>query len=721
MAIEVQVGDTIVEFPDGTDHAVIQAALLKKFGKGGLTIEKPPVPAKDDSVLQGMVQNMVPFAGEEGHGVVPQLTAIPGNFADFIKTIGAASAKQQQTPVGKFPAILANLKKIYDAGGKLATSDGTGVAATVDEAATSLMQQVGGPVGAMLTPNIHAVTAALEKFRTGKPGVAGDSPLKEAAVGAVPLVGPQINKAISTDVDEGRTASAFGQMLGLGGSVAAGGAESPAAVAGAAGPAKTAAGAIRAVNELRTAGQRAGGGALGTLQRFAEGVVSKSTLSGGKAVFGKIREAANQASGAAAKMIVDEIGKFVGSDEELGRLLVQSKESAKRVHNEAASAGYKEIDALVDQHIEKRIVDREVQSPILGPDGKPATTIQQSVERVKTDNVMPATSDLKKRAAAIAEDIGPNHLETAAGNNLAKLLGKIGDLPDNIPFSEMQGLRSDLTDMARPLSDVQLPSRAMGRIKQLQQAATDTMIGAADKSGIEGLGQKVRNAGKAYKTYAETWDTAFWDKLDDLGKSNPGAVQRMLATASPYEIRIAKAHLNSKLFDAAVARNIGDIFEQAMDANNQIKENAVTKALKGNRTKSSFGNDRLNEMLPPHKIAEIGQLVEAIKATNPKGAGIGKLTDTGLLSSVLYGGPAAPLAAGTAMYVFAKVATRPGGASIIKSFLNAVNSSNLKGVEFWGTRLRGEAKASGALDEAKEIQKEKEAQAAAQTAPVPAS
>jgi hypothetical protein len=108
---------------------------------------------------------------------------------------------------------------------------------------------------------------------------------------------------------------------------------------------------------------------------------------------------------------------------------------------------------------------------------------------------MPSMSPLKEFAKKELKLLSQQEkvLDPALLSSSRSMLQNIMDAPDKVTFRAMAASRSDMLALTRKLDEA-LPGKQAGFAKKMAQLADQSMMKAADDSGIPGLSHAIRNA-----------------------------------------------------------------------------------------------------------------------------------------------------------------------------------------------------------------------------------
>jgi hypothetical protein len=332
--------------------------------------------------------------------------------------------------------------------------------------------------------------------------------------------------------------------------------------------------ALKYFRETAQASEKAGfrmlpSEARGKAPHFTERMLKGNILSGPQ--MERFRTAQNAETKAAVDKIADSISNFKGTPEELGQKvqegIAQHKEQFRKLQNQM----YEDIEKDVDERTVKVPIITQVPSGVLGPDGKPLMKNITRLQDQVIDNVMPSTKGLKafarEKLAELdqqAKIMQPELLAKARG-----MLSAIEKSPDRVPFSTVKNARSDYLGIARQL-DQALEGKAAGFAKKMSQLYDESMMDAAQKSGIPGLVDKVRAANKFTADEHQMFEQALVEKIVKTKK--PEVIATMLRgnTIGNQETRDLFRILPEKLHDPVRRQLLVDTMRQSTDLNTKV-------------------------------------------------------------------------------------------------------------------------------------------------------
>lgn len=335
---------------------------------------------------------------------------------------------------------------IIGGGAGLPTGPGDVVAATAGAAA-------GGGIGEAARQQIERHNHPYEHRLTPKETVKGIG--EQAAVqGASELVGRGVSKAVAPVAASFSKAAAESRATGI--------------------------------NLLPS---EASGKAPSYIERLAKGHV----MTAGK--MENFRSVQNTQTQAEVKNIADSISKFNGTSEELGDLVQKGVKAHTEQFHKLQNKLYDGIRAQANEREVTVPVTKQV--TIENPEGMgpPSTKLVTTQEKKIIDDVMPSTKALKqfakgelKKLDQVEQVLNPDLLAKSRG-----MLEHLANSPDNVTLEAMRQARSDALSTSRSLEQA-LAGKESGLAKKMASLFDESMIDAADKSGIPDLSKQIREA-----------------------------------------------------------------------------------------------------------------------------------------------------------------------------------------------------------------------------------
>ncbi len=269
--------------------------------------------------------------------------------------------------------------------------------------------------------------------------------------------------------------------------------------------------------------------AAGKAPSYVEKFLKGSVLTSGK--MDKFREAQNQQTKAAVEKIADNISKYAGSPEELGKKVQEGIAAHEKQFRAVQNQMYADIGKQVNERVVKIPVTTTSQVPtgLLDQYGKPTfttSTVTKLADKT-VDDVMPSTKALKifaaqelKKLDQVEQILDPNLLGSSRS-----MLNNILDAPDNITYNAMRTARSDTLAKVREL-DQALAGKQAGLAKKMADLFDTSIMDAVKKSKIPGLEQQVRAADAFTANEHRMFEQALVKKIVDTKK--PEAIATLI-------------------------------------------------------------------------------------------------------------------------------------------------------------------------------------------------
>jgi hypothetical protein len=290
---------------------------------------------------------------------------------------------------------------------------------------------------------------------------------------------------------------------------------------------------------------------------------------------------------------------------------------------------YSDIDAAVQEHV--------VQTPVQQVTG---AGFHQQVKTVMKETLegpaMPSTAGMKefagKQMALLKQQekiLNPNLLAKSR-----EMLQTIIDSPPNVTFKAMSATRSDLLGLTRQLDDA-LGGKQLGFAKKLAGLADESMMGAADKSGIPGLPDQIRAANKLTADTHAIYEQALVKKVVETKK--PEAIASLISGKSVglEETRDLFKVLPKEIHPAVQRQVLVDTMRQS--------SNILTKNFNERKFAekiASMGDERGSVIFGDNwkNIRELSGLMERINGPVGLGGGSGAaLQNAGLIKGIISG------------------------------------------------------------------------------------
>lgn len=269
--------------------------------------------------------------------------------------------------------------------------------------------------------------------------------------------------------------------------------------------------------------------AKGAAPSYAEKFLKGSVITSGK--MERFRVMQNAQAKLAAKKVADHISSFNGTAEDLGKAVQQGIDQHTQAFRATQNKLYGEIDSLVaEKPVSVPVTVTEV-SPVLDATGKPMQTAKTVMQTQMQGPAMPSMKGLKEFSQQELNKLNAEEavIDPALLSDSKKTLQHIIEGPDQVTYRGMADARSSMLAMTRRLDEA-LPGKKAGLAKKLASLADESMMEAAEKSGIPGLPEKIRAA----NAYTRESHEIFEQKLvKDIVKSKkPEVISRFLLRPS---------------------------------------------------------------------------------------------------------------------------------------------------------------------------------------------
>lgn len=530
------------------------------------------------------------------------------------------------------------------------------------DAATSDLGRTLGPAGAqvelakrmVVDPARETFGRAREAFQEGRYSEAAGY----GAASALPLVGPmaaQIGEKIGSG-DPTQQAQAVGHAIS--GMLPVG--VYRAARARAPMTAQQATARTVTADVPLTVAERTGS----PIASFAEGVTERTIP--GSSVYGRFRDRQQASLQQAADQVVDRLSQTTArTPEEVGLTVQRALDEAKQSMRADLSARYAEIDTLT--------------AGITVPTASLKAVVRPMLQRIRAEGQL----------------IPPQEL-----SRTTQILERIASAPRQLPFRAFQDARSDLLAITRSFGDP-LPGKAAGVAKRLAAETDAAMMGAAERSGVEGLVSKVRDANAQTKLLNERFNDTVIKKLID---ADPEKVPSYVRGADLASVRELAATIPAETMDTVRASIVRDMLNKStqgelssLSIGQQLGLTAEgrpvsTPKLSGaslRRQLESLGEPKLETLFGrqvSRDLREIAAMAERIApraASQARGliaAGVNASIFSWLLSPLGVNVMTGVQAAGTygAFNALARVLTTQRGAQAYRSMLEAMSSGNTR-------------------------------------------
>lgn len=378
--------------------------------------------------------------------------------------------------------------------------------------------------------------------------------------------------------------------------------------------------AVKPLQETALASEKAGvnllpSEAAGKAPSFVERFMKGSVLTSGK--MEKFRQTQNAETKAVVEKVANDISKFNGTPEELGNLVQDGIENHKKGFRVIQNQMYDDIATDVNERTIKVPVQTQVQSKVLDAHGKPVMTTVTKLEDRVVDDVMPSMKSLKDYAKEKMADLElkKDLLPKKDLEDSEELFKKIINSPDNVPFRVVKDIRSDYLEISRKLDEA-LSTKAGGFAKHMSGLFDESMMDAAEKSGIQGLPEKIRAANAFTANEHKMFEQALVEKIVKTKK--PEAIATLIRNPNigNQETRDLFAVLPKQLHQPVQRQIIMDTMRQSVNLN--------TKAFNERRfaeTIAKIGDERGQIIFGPNwkNVKELTGIMERING--PVGIG----------------------------------------------------------------------------------------------------
>ena len=351
------------------------------------------------------------------------------------------------------------------------------------------------------------------------------------------------------------------------------------------------------------------------LERFLKG----SVLTSGK--MEAFRTAQNAETKAAAEKVAAQISSFNGSAEQLGKMVQEGIDKYTEGFRLVQNRMYSEIDKEVAEKVIKVPMQVEHASSLVDASGKPLSFTTTVMQNKLTGPAMPSMSPLKEFASAQLERLAQEEkiLDPTLLESTRKTLEHIVNSPERVTFQGMRDARSDMLALSRKLDEA-LPGKRAGFAKKMASLADESMMDAAEKSGIPGLPEKVRAANAYTAEGHRVFEQQLVKKIVDTKK--PEAIAKFIRGNSVglEETRDLLKLLPSELRAKVQKQVVSDVMSESVNAQtgafNERKFATLITKLGEERGAQLFGKNWGN-------IKELSQLMSRINGPSGIAGGSG--------------------------------------------------------------------------------------------------
>lgn len=295
------------------------------------------------------------------------------------------------------------------------------------------------------------------------------------------------------------------------------------------------------------------GGAESYIEKFLKG----SVLTAGK--MEKFRVMQNAQTRQAADAVANKLASFNGTPEELG-VLVQD---GLKQHRAAFRAQQAQLYGDIDSAVQEKMVYTPVQKTVgKGFLQQTKTVMQGELEGPAMPSMKPLKDFAKEQLARLDQQekvMDPNLLSASRS-----FLQNVMNAPDKVTFRAMADSRSDMLALTRKLDEA-LPGKQAGFAKKLAQLADTSMMDAADKSGIPGLPDMIRNANELTAETHRIYEQQLVKKVVD--SKSPEKISKLItanAVGIP-ETRDLMKILPTSIQPAVRKQVVADAIQQSID------------------------------------------------------------------------------------------------------------------------------------------------------------
>lgn len=271
--------------------------------------------------------------------------------------------------------------------------------------------------------------------------------------------------------------------------------------------------------------------AHGTAPTFWENYPKGSIFSAGK--MAKFRVLQNAASEREANALADSLSSrplsVSGSKEEAGKAIRDGIDQHKAAFHRLENYLYKKIDEAVDEQVVKTPVYKQVPTGILDSSGKPIMkTVQAGTSQKAVDKVMPSRDKIVEFAKEQLKKIeaGKSAAGKAPESAYETLLnGIVENKSSNSTYEGMAEARSSWLSKVRDMNSG-LSDKEAGFVKKMADLADESMIEAADRSGVPGLTSQIRSANAMVREEHEAFEKKLIKRI--VEKENPENIASVL-------------------------------------------------------------------------------------------------------------------------------------------------------------------------------------------------
>lgn len=295
------------------------------------------------------------------------------------------------------------------------------------------------------------------------------------------------------------------------------------------------------------------GGAESYIEKFLKG----SVLTSGK--MEKFRVLQNAQTRQAAEAVADQLSNFSGTPEAAGKLVQDGLKKYTAAFRAQQNQMYGDID--------KAVQEKMVYTPVKKTVGKGFMQQTKTVMQGELQGpAMPSMAPLKKFASEQLARLNQQEkvMDPALLSSSRSFLENVMKAPEKVPFGAMADSRSDMLALSRKLDEA-LPGKQAGFAKKLAQLADQSMMDAADQSGIPGLSDAVRNANDLTRETHEMFEQQLVKKV--VASKRPEVISKLIAgnAVGNEETRNLMTMLPDTVKPVVRKQLMMDAFQQSID------------------------------------------------------------------------------------------------------------------------------------------------------------
>ena len=387
----------------------------------------------------------------------------------------------------------------------------------------------------------------------------------------------------------------------------------------------------------------AAGEAPSYLERFLKG----SVMTSGK--MDRFRLAQNLETKQAAEKVANEISSFSGSSEQLGKMVQDGIKAHTEEFHKIQNQMYGEIDKMV-KGTEKQV---PFERPTTGR-YKPPVRMVTKIE----GGVYPQTFDIKSFAEQQLKRLKEEEkiLDPALLSRSRGMLNTLANAPNRMSYQAIAAARSDALSTARELEQA-LAGKEAGMAKKIAELFDQSMMKAAEESGIPGLPQKIRAANAFTKEEHRMFEQQLVKKVVDSKK--PEAIAKFVRAPN---VGIQETRDLFKVLPPALRPQVQK--QIMLDA---MRESVNTQTGAFNERKfataiTKLGEERGSEIFGKNwnNVRELSKLMGQVNGPAGKGGGAGAALQNFSVLKNLMLTVAAPIGLASSHHVGAGAATLAG-------------------------------------------------------------